>query len=54
MLLHVKKIVANTPGHKGATYCIGSWQFRIAKYATGENGKFCHVVSIMKKRSGSF
>lgn len=50
----MRKIVANTPGHKGTTYCFGSWQLRIAKYATGEADKYCHVVSIMKKRTGDF
>ena len=53
-MFNIRKIVADTPGHKGVTYCVGNWQLRIAKYATGENGQFCHVVSVMKKRSGEF
>ena len=53
-MVTVKKVIANTPGHKGTTYCIGSWQLRVAKYAIGESGKYCHVFSIMKKRSGEF
>jgi hypothetical protein len=53
-MLKIKKVVANTPGHKGTTYYIGSWQLRIAKYATGEYNKYCHIISIMKTRSGEF
>ena len=50
----MRKIIANTPGHKGVTYCFGSWQLRIAKYAVGEYGKYCHVISLLKKRNGEF
>jgi len=53
-MFKIKKIVANTPGHKGTTYCVGNWQLRISKYAIGENNKYCHVLSILKTRNGEF
>lgn len=50
----LKKIVANSPGHKGTTYILGNWQLRISKYAVGENNRYCHTFSITKKRTGEF